>query len=766
MLERIETIKGIGLLHEANGKPYKFQRATLVYADNGRGKSTLATILRSVATNEAKLIDACKTVDGDNTPEVVLQFDSGHKITFKNGEWSEARPGLMVFDADFIGRNVHSGGEVSTDHRRCLLEFALGEAAVAARKEVDLAAADSRAAAQRVQRLEQEIAGFHVGISQGQFQRLPQITDIDLKISDLQKRILAANNITAIQAREVPSTASEPAVDINALFTDLASSLRSAHEDAEKLVRQHIAKLGSKEAESWLGQGQQFGNGSSCPYCDQDISNSGLVHAYQTHFDVAYANLKRKVADLNRHVAAGIASSTIDGFSRDIELAAARASAWTEHLSIPTISFDRTKTDAAMTAFRKFVMGLVRSKQLAPTEPIGCANDEAKAVELWEQTLAPFRAANNAVTAANGLIGTYKAQLNGESVPELQKEFGRLNLTKLRYDAKVVDLFSNLAAARACATSADTSKRKMRENLDALMNATLSKYQVSINNLLLKFGASFSIKGMGANFRGNAPRAEYGLLLRGKSVAVEGGTPPFAMALSEGDKRTLAFAFFVASTLEDLRLANRIVVIDDPMCSLDMNRRQHTRAVLRKIGSTAEQLIVLAHDAYFLRDLRNALSKDDKATPIALCQLAAVSYGYTDFGSFDVDKECESRYTRCYRLLSNFLSGQGGDPREVAQAIRVMLEGYLHRRFPGLLGTDLMFGQIVAVIRDAVSPSPLCHAQNLVDELNEINDYAGQFHHDTNTGADTVVITAAELKTYVNRALTVVHKGAPVSPLV
>ena len=88
-----------------------------------------------------------------------------------------------------------------------------------------------------------------------------------------------------------------------------------------------------------------------------------------------------------------------------------------------------------------------------------------------------------------------------------------------------------------------------------------------------------------------------------------------------------------------------------------------------------------------------------------------------------------------------------------------MLEGYLHRRFPGLVPKELLFGQVVILIRDALSPNPLCHANGLVGELNEINAYAGQFHHDTNPSADTVVVTASELKTFVNRAVSLVHKG-------
>lgn len=90
-----------------------------------------------------------------------------------------------------------------------------------------------------------------------------------------------------------------------------------------------------------------------------------------------------------------------------------------------------------------------------------------------------------------------------------------------------------------------------------------------------------------------------------------------------------------------------------------------------------------------------------------------------------------------------------------------MLEGYLHRRFPGFIPEGLLFGDVVALIRDSIAPSSLCHARNLVDELNEINSYAGQFHHDANADQDAPVVTVPELKTIVDQALSVVHKGAP-----
>lgn len=72
-----------------------------------------------------------------------------------------------------------------------------------------------------------------------------------------------------------------------------------------------------------------------------------------------------------------------------------------------------------------------------------------------------------------------------------------------------------------------------------------------------------------------------------------------------------------------------------------------------------------------------------------------------------------------------------------------------------------MFGQVVVLIRDALPASPLAYAQNLVTALNEINEYAGQFHHDVNPSADAMTIVASELKTFVDRALGLVHRGTP-----
>jgi len=764
MLERIAEIKGVGLLHDANGKQHTCQKATLIYADNGRGKTTLASIFRSASTGDAKLITDRKTVDGTVLPKVVLHFGSGHKVSFDNDSWSEQRPELLVFDADFIERNVHSGGTVNTGHRKNLLEFALGESAVVARTEVEKATGESKTAADKVQNTVTQLSGHHLGITLAQFEKLQQMDDVDTKIVDLQSRIIAASNVASILSKALPVAVVEPALDVNGLFVDFAISLKYAHAEAEKIVLQHIAGLGNKSAESWLSQGRQFDNNKTCPYCGQGTSDNDLIGAYQTHFNAAYNDLKAKVTACLATVTSGTASSVVESFAQAAKTAAAQATAWAVYVQSEPITFDADAASTALEELQVLLLNLARKKQTSPAEPVGSAEDKDKAAALWMKVLAPMQAANLAIKAATDSITAYKGKLTSDNVQLLQQQMQLLQTTKRRYETTVVALIGQLGIARAVAVAAEKTKKNARENLDTLMKVTLEKYENVINLLLQKFGASFTIKGMGANFRGAAPRSEYGLLLRGKDVSVEGGPPSFATALSEGDKRTLAFAFFIASTLTDSKLAIRTVVIDDPMCSLDMNRKQHTRTVLRKIHSKAEQLIVLAHDVYFIRDLRDALHKEDKAAQIATFQLTLAADNYTGFASLDVDKECESAYFQHHRLLNDFAAGKGGDLRSVAKAIRPMLEGYLHRRFPGLVPKELLFGQVVVLIRDALVSSPLRHAQDLVGDLNEINEYAGQFHHDTNpSGADTVIVVATELKTFVDHALSVVHKGSATS---
>ena len=137
MLSRIKQIQGIGLFHDADGSSYELAKCTLIYGDNGRGKSTLTSILRSAGTGDPSTLQERKTLDGTLPEHVLLQFDDEEQIEFDGVGWDAIRPELTIFDVDFVDRNVYSGKVVASDHRKNLLDFALGSQAVNAKASVD-----------------------------------------------------------------------------------------------------------------------------------------------------------------------------------------------------------------------------------------------------------------------------------------------------------------------------------------------------------------------------------------------------------------------------------------------------------------------------------------------------------------------------------------------------------------------------------------------------------------------------------------------------
>lgn len=95
---------------------------------------------------------------------------------------------------------------------------------------------------------------------------------------------------------------------------------------------------------------------------------------------------------------------------------------------------------------------------------------------------------------------------------------------------------------------------------------------------------------------------------------VRNGKP--ATSLSEGEKTAIAFLYFL-KTLEDkdFDINNGIVVVDDPVSSLDSNALYHAFGFMKSRVGNAGQLFVLTHNFLFFRQVRNWFSylpKKDK----------------------------------------------------------------------------------------------------------------------------------------------------------
>ena len=87
-------------------------------------------------------------------------------------------------------------------------------------------------------------------------------------------------------------------------------------------------------------------------------------------------------------------------------------------------------------------------------------------------------------------------------------------------------------------------------------------------------------------------------------VITRGGVP--AAHLSDGERTALAFLYFLKSLkAADFDLEKGIVVIDDPVSSLDANSMFSAFAFLKERTAAAGQLFVLTHNFTFFRQVRN-----------------------------------------------------------------------------------------------------------------------------------------------------------------
>ena len=151
MLQKIIALKNIGRFRNcAFSGDVTFRRVTLIFAENGRGKTTLCAMLRSLLTNQPALVLGRTTLGSAAPPAAHLVFASGH-ITFRNGAWSQAFPSLAIFDGQFVSDNVFAGDVVDTEHRRNLYRVIIGSQGVALAAGVNQLDADIRDSRARLQ---------------------------------------------------------------------------------------------------------------------------------------------------------------------------------------------------------------------------------------------------------------------------------------------------------------------------------------------------------------------------------------------------------------------------------------------------------------------------------------------------------------------------------------------------------------------------------------------------------------------------------------
>ncbi|HLV94776.1 MAG TPA: AAA family ATPase, partial [Candidatus Acidoferrales bacterium] len=108
MLRKIIRIKNVGRFENyAALGDVTMKRYNLIFAENGRGKTTLCAILRSLQSGDPAFVNGRTTLGSQDVPEVTILTDAG-PTEFVGGHWSATVPNIAIFDSTFVSENVYS----------------------------------------------------------------------------------------------------------------------------------------------------------------------------------------------------------------------------------------------------------------------------------------------------------------------------------------------------------------------------------------------------------------------------------------------------------------------------------------------------------------------------------------------------------------------------------------------------------------------------------------------------------------------------------
>jgi len=455
---------------------------------------------------------------------------------------------------------------------------------------------------------------------------------------------------------EMPDFTRLKEIESDAIWT------RSVVGSSDVDVAHLIAALGNAD---WVEKGRKYleANDGRCPFCHQSAPD--LRERLDAYFDKSYTEAIDRLENLESAYRMEIESvvaqlnSSATGKERFLD----------ENRFRVAVSRMRARFDAMHT--------MMKSKRDNPgaTMRIGDCNAECLAVEE------AVAFANKAIDAHNALIENKKAMQNtlkSEVWRYLVEEHGR---TVKEYKKDVDTLDEEISHLGAKLTEARAELQKKTVDL-AQMNSQL----VSVLPTIRKINELLAALGFTRFSLDEGEMATYKIVRPDGSTVADG-------SLSEGEKSFLSFLYFYHIANGGLRpddvVTNRIVVIDDPVSSMDGDVlfivsvlvKRMIAAIRDNPRSKIRQIVLLTHNVHFHKEVAfdpkrkersrrhetfHVVRKSDRTSDIVLCMGNPIKSSYEllwdEMRSADRRDDLAGVRNAMRRILEYYFTFLGGEP--------------------------------------------------------------------------------------------------------
>lgn len=765
MIKKFRKIKNIGKFLDYNATgDVELKKTTIVYGENGRGKTTIAEILRSLANANPQLLSARRTL-GKNPDDVEIEIitDQGNR-NFKKSAWDNTLSNIEVFDVNFVNENVYSGFELTNDHKRKNCINILGSDAVKIAREIESIKQANVLLENKKRELETSIrAVTNNRINVADFIKLTESPDIESQIKASEQDLKSAQDYTILQRKQRPKRLSFMiGIDLVGASKVLQQSIDGIKQGYIDFVKNKSKNLKNTDSPTdWIRVGKDNIIENKCPFCEQDLEHSHeIIDSYTQFFSAEYVKSRNEINSYSRQFNSESISNLISDLQRDSNTNSLIVGSWKEYIGESYLDI----VDFSSLTLR--YSHLIKQIRIEFTEK---SQDE-----MTSKSDATVTAINDFVEELTGIVDNYNKSIDlvlskineivtkpAEDTIKLQQTTSNLKLNQQRFSSPAKGWCDNYVATQAQILANNKTVKTKTDDLKTKSASTLAKYGEEINKCLKRFTNDFELCDFDKLVfigRSPIPQADYNIKHTGTDTVIPAAysadSASFANFLSEGDKNALALSFFIAKLKCDGNIQNKIIVIDDPLTSFDANRKSETVNILREISGSVNQLIILTHNIFLTKDLLDSLgTADSKYLYINRDATGSVIL------EWDIQSDTKSQYFKDYDLIDGYINTGARDDderRKMARAIRPLLENYYRTKFPNEFMGNEWLGDFIAKVKASNGIGVFKATHVCISELESINNYTKQYHHGDNPNADSIPIVDSELSNYAKSALNLI----------
>ncbi len=661
MIKKLKKIKNLGLFSDYtwDNNLDDFDKYNLFYGWNGSGKTTLSKLF------------ACLEIG--NTSEF---SDLGYDIEHENGnckENTQLNKKIRVFNQDYIQKNVQLvSGKANPI-------FILGEEnkEIADQIKVDentlnnLEIQKSSKEAEKIKKDSDkgnkftEVAKIIGANLVGSSTRNYRKPDAENDFATLtEKKILSADEVTKQQAvikqeqkDKIQEIEFEVELGLSSLYEEVSNICK---ETVEINVISHLTE--NQNISEWVEKGLTLHTTESkqCEFCDSPLP-SGRIEALLGHFNEADKKLKEKIETKVTNLQQSIQKVRNTQIPNKAQFYTDLQTQFTSR----AITYNQEKENYC-------------SELSSMVEILNTKKQKTTEIVSFSRSLS-----NNFQTSLNSVNETIKQHNQKSDNFQTEKEKA-VELLKNHHLSEVFDEVKNLdKEIEECGK--EILKLENGDGTDALLGITKLKKQITENKgkISSEHKACGTLNEQLQTFLG---RAEIMF-----EVSPEGGyvvkrNKVIAKNLSEGEKTAIAFVYFVVHLKDqNFDIANGIIVVDDPISSLDSNSLFQAFAFLKNAVKDAKQVFILTHNFSFLKLILNWLNRTSGRKYYMIKNQYSATNGRTAFIS-ELDKELrdhESEYHYLFKVLYTFeTDGSIASVYHIPNVARKVLDTFLMFRVP------------------------------------------------------------------------------------